>query len=120
MSPPTTIEISEVMDTLRIVSTMTSARCNANNSTSDSASTSTMRTSETLYSSAKTRQGSNSSSDVASTATMCTSETLDPSDSLGTRTQATSEDPGLRGTSHLMNGHLTASCNRILRKPSAE
>ncbi|KAJ4162276.1 hypothetical protein NW765_010371 [Fusarium oxysporum] len=26
MSPPTTIEISEVMDTLRIVSTMTSAR----------------------------------------------------------------------------------------------
>ncbi|TVY59959.1 hypothetical protein Focb16_v003991 [Fusarium oxysporum f. sp. cubense] len=106
MSAPTTIDISEVMDTLRIVSAMTSARCGANNSTSDSASTSTMRTSETLYSSAKTRQGSNSSSDAASTATMCTSETLDSSDSLGTRTRATSEDLGLRDKSHLMNGHL--------------
>ncbi|KAH7147343.1 hypothetical protein DER46DRAFT_629459 [Fusarium sp. MPI-SDFR-AT-0072] len=96
ISPPTSIDISEVMDALRIVSAMASAR----------SSTSTMGTSETLYSSAKTSQGSNSSSDFASTATMCTSKTLDSSDSLGTRTQATSEDPGLRGKSHLMNGHL--------------
>ncbi|KAF4457330.1 hypothetical protein F53441_720 [Fusarium austroafricanum] len=79
---PTTIDIPEVMDARAIVSAMASARCGANNSTSDSASTSTMRTSETLYFSAKTSQGSDCSSDVASTVTMCTSETFDSSEAL--------------------------------------
>ncbi|KAF5588579.1 uncharacterized protein FSUBG_11436 [Fusarium subglutinans] len=96
---PTTADTPKLIDALR--------KLGVNDSTSDSASTCTIRTSETTYYSARTSPDSDSLLDVISIASTCTTVTLDfisilgaevdraldPSEGLVSGAQAITEDP---------------------------
>ncbi|KLO86834.1 hypothetical protein CEK26_003790 [Fusarium fujikuroi] len=94
---PTTADTPKLIDVLR--------KLGINDSTSDSASTCTIRSYETRYYFARTSPESDSPLDAISIAT--TSEVdkeIDPSDGLMPGAQAITEDPGFEGKIHLMNG----------------
>ncbi|KAF5238830.1 hypothetical protein FANTH_10158 [Fusarium anthophilum] len=99
----TTADTPKLIDALR--------KLGVNDSTSDSASTCTIRTFETTYYSARTSPDSDSLSDVISIASTCTTVTLafisvleaevgialDPSDGLVPGAQAITEGPAFEG-----------------------
>ncbi|KAJ4081291.1 hypothetical protein NW760_012649 [Fusarium oxysporum] len=125
MWPLSTVGTPKLTDALR--------KLGINDYTSESASTCTIRTLETIYYSARTSVKSSSLLDATYIGTTWTSATLDfihtleevheALDASGSRSvgiQAIAEDSGIEGKYNLMDGRkhvLTGGCNKIQRSP---